>query len=160
MAQPEVHCTPLFCKTILQGGSPKLKLRFRVKYEKYELTELGLGHNSGKEDRQIGHPDKSFLMLLYFTRHIACSLKSSCDPSVCQDRGSTACGDGTAFANSKLNHSTATYIVGPTVQYSAGQLEDKSSFSVNRPIEALRCGTFKPRSSSQLTNSTSANYLK
>ena len=99
-------------------------------------------------------------MLLYFTdTYVDCSLKSSCDPSVCQDRGSTACGDGTAFANSKLNHSTATYIVGPTVQYSAGQLEDKSSFSVNRPIEALRCGTFKPRSSSQLTTSTSsANY--
>ena len=108
-----------------------------------------------------------------FHGHIDCSLKSSCDPSVCQDRGSTACGDGTAFANSKLNHSTATYIVGPTVQYSAGQLEDKSSFSVNRPIEALRCGTFKPRSSSQLTSKqcklpkvslckqcNSANYLK
>ena len=95
-----------------------------------------------------------------FHGHIDCSLKSSCDPSVCQDRGSTACGDGTAFANSKLNQSTATYIVGPTVQYSAGQLEDKSSFSVNRPIEALRCGTFKPRSSSQLTTSSSANYLK
>ena len=57
MAQPEVHCTPLFCKTILQGGSPRLKLRFRVKFEKEELTELGLGHNSGKEDRQIGHPN-------------------------------------------------------------------------------------------------------
>ena len=52
MAQPEVHCTPLFCKTILQGGSPRLKLIFRV-FEKKELTELGLAHNSGKEAKLV-----------------------------------------------------------------------------------------------------------
>ena len=58
MAQPEVHCTPVFCKTIHQG----LKLRFKVKYEKEELTET-----SSKEDCQIGHPVFSTDLLIYFT---------------------------------------------------------------------------------------------